>query len=122
MELEFEVTNEVLIREENCSMKTNRVVALAAILCVALVCLAPTAMAGDMDGVMMKDGKMMMMKDGKAMGPMASDMTMSNGTKMMHDGTMMMKDGSKMQMKDGQMMMMDGKLMDGGKAIGMGNQ
>jgi hypothetical protein len=66
MELGFQVTNEVLTTEENCGMKTNRVVALAAILCVALVCLAPTSMAGDMDGVIMKDGQMMLI-DGKIM-------------------------------------------------------
>ncbi len=84
-------------------------------------------MAGDADGVMMQNGKMMMMKEGKMMGPMQSDMTMSDGTKMMTDGTMMMKDGTKMNMKEGQMMMMDGKLMEGkmmkgGKGMGMGNQ
>ena len=84
-------------------------------------------MAADADGVTMQNGKMMMMKDGKAMGPMQSEMTMSDGTKMMTDGTMMMKYGTKMNMKEGQMMMMDGKLMEGkmikgGKGMGMGNQ
>jgi hypothetical protein len=80
--------------------------------------LVPAAViAADMNGVMMKDGKMMMMKDGKAAGPMDKEMTMSDGTKVKPDGSMMMKDGKKMMMKDGQMIMMDGKMMDSGKAM-----
>jgi hypothetical protein len=102
-------------------MKTNRIGALAAVVLLTLFCLAPAAMAADMDCVMMQHGKMLMMKGGKPIGPMKENMTMSNGTKMMKDGTMIMKDGTKMQMKDGQMMMMDGKMMEG-KAMGMGNQ
>ena len=80
------------------------------------------ASAGDMDGIMMEHGKMMMMKMGKPAGPMTSDMTMSNGTKVTMDGTIIMSDGSKDQMKDGEMMMMDGKIMEGGKASGMAKQ
>jgi hypothetical protein len=94
-------------------------------LCLSLT--PRSLMAADADGIMMQNGRMMMMKDGKAMGPMQSDMTMSDGTKMMTDGTMMMKDGTKMNMKEGQMMMKDGtmmkgKMMEGGKGMGMGNQ
>ena len=99
-------------------MMKHRVLTFAAI-ALTVFCLASRVRAGEMDGVMMKDGKMMMMKDGKPSGEMTHEMTMSNGTKAMTDGTMMTKDGSKMMMKDGQMMMMDGKMMEGGKAMGM---
>lgn len=100
-------------------MFKHRILTLVAI-ALTVLCLAPRVLAGDMDGVMMKDGKMMMMKDGKPAGQMTKEMTMSNGTKVMPDGSMMAKDGGKMMMmKDGQMMMMDGKMMDGGKAMGM---
>jgi hypothetical protein len=83
---------------------------------------SPFAIAGDMDGVMMQNGKMMMMKMGKAAGPMTSDLTMSNGTKVTAAGLMIMRDGTKLEMKGGEMIMMDGKIMDGGKAPGMANQ
>ncbi len=108
-------------------MRVSRVLLLlsVAVLCLSLI--PRSLMAADADGVTMQNGKMMMMKDGKAMGPMQSEMTMSDGTKMMTDGTMMMKYGTKMNMKEGQMMMMDGKMMEGkmmesGKGMGMGNQ
>jgi hypothetical protein len=67
---------------------------------------------GDTDGVMMSGGKMMMMKDGKAVGPMQTNMRMSNGASVMLDGTIMLG-GKLMQMKEGQMMMMDGTMMEG---------
>ena len=99
-------------------MIKHRVLTFVAI-ALAILSLSSHVLAGDMDGVMMMNGKMMMMKDGKPAGQMTKEMTMSNGTKVMADGSMMMKDGGKMMMKDGQMMMMDGKMMDGGKAMGM---
>ena len=80
------------------------------------------AIAGDMDGIMMQNGEVMMMKAGKPAGPMTSDMTMANGTKVTTAGLLIMKDGTQAEMKDGQMMMMDGKIMEGGKATGMANQ
>ncbi len=63
-----------------------------------------------MDHIMMKDGQMMIMKNGKTM-MMESDMTLSDGTKVMKDGTMTMKDGTTKMIKDGEMMTMDGKMM-----------
>lgn len=87
-------------------------------LVLALVLSTTYAAANDMDGVMMKDGKMMMMKDGKASGAMTKDMMMNDGTKVMMDGSMMKKDGSKMMMKDGEMMDMGGKTMGGDKMGG----
>ncbi len=65
---------------------------------------------------------MMMMKMGKSAGPMTSDVTMSNGTKVTITGLMIMRDGTRLEMKDGEMMMMDGKIMQGGKATGMAHQ
>ena len=80
--------------------------------------LASSVLAADMDGVMMKDGKMMMMKDGKAAGPMDHEMVMAGCCTVMPDGTMKMKDG---HMTEGQSMTMDGKMMQDGKAMdGMG--
>jgi hypothetical protein len=99
-------------------MMINRVTAASVAVLIAFLCWHPIAMA-DMDGVMMQNGKMMMMKAGKAAGPMMSDITMSNGTKVMTDGSMTLSDGTRAQLKDGQMMMMDGKIMEGGKATGM---
>jgi hypothetical protein len=101
-------------------MRTSLATVLSVVVSAALLIGHPAA--SGMDGVMMQNGKMMMMKAGKAAGPMASDMTMSNGAKVMMDGTMIMKDGTRDQLKDGQMMMMDGKIMEGGKARGMANQ
>ncbi|HVB80956.1 MAG TPA: DUF6799 domain-containing protein [Candidatus Binataceae bacterium] len=72
-------------------------------------------MAAGMDGVIMRDGKMMMMKAGKAMDPMTAGITMSNGAVVTPDGVVKLPGGSQLHMKDGQMMMMDGTLMDGGK-------
>ncbi len=65
---------------------------------------------------------MMMMKMGKPAGPMTSDVTMSNGTKVTITGLMIMRDGTRLEMKDREMMMMDGKIMQGGKATGMAHQ
>jgi hypothetical protein len=101
-------------------MMINRVTAASVAVLIAFLSWHPIAMA-DMDGVMMQNGKMMMMKAGKAAGPMTSDITMSNGTKVMTDGSMTLSDGTRAQMKDGQMMM-DGKIMEGGKATGMAAQ
>ena len=81
--------------------------------------LAFQVVAAGMDGVMMKDGKMITMKDGKSTGPMHQDMLTTNGHKVMPDGTMKMPDGKEMRMKEGQMMAMDGKMMEGGKAMKM---
>jgi hypothetical protein len=100
-------------------MKTTTGLVLAMVL--ALIGSA-AASAADLDGIMMDHGKMMMMKMGKPAGPMTSDMTMANGTKVTTTGLMIMRDGTKLEMKDGEMMMMDGKIMEGGKATGMAHQ
>ena len=100
-------------------MAQYRVVALTVVVVLCASLFASRLMAAEMNGVMMKDGKMMMMMDGKAAGPMDHDMTLSDGTKVMKDGMVKMKDGKEMPMKEGQMLMMDGKMMEGGKAMEM---
>jgi hypothetical protein len=100
-------------------MAKYRVVALTAVVLLCASLFASRLMAAEMNGVMMKDGKMMTMMDGKPTTPMDHDMTMADGTKVMTDGTVKMKDGKEMHMKEGQMMMMDGKMMEGGKAMEM---
>lgn|SRR5574338_583682 len=98
-------------------MTKYRAVALAVVALFSVCFLASPVAAGEMAGVMMKDGKVMMMKDGKATGPMDHEMTMTNGCKVKPDGTMTMKDGTKMRMQEGQMMTMDGKVVEGGKGM-----
>jgi len=103
-------------------MRTNLAKVLSAAALALLLTGHPCAIAADIDGIMMEHGKMMLMKMGKPAGPMPSDITMSNGTKVTIAGLIIMRDGTKLEMKDGQMMLMDGKIMQGGKAAGMANQ
>ena len=91
--------------------------ALAAGLVLSL--LAGPLFADDMQGVMMKDGKMMAMADGKATGPMQKEMTTTDGQKVTTDGTIKKADGTTSHMKDGQMMMKDGKMMAAHGETGM---
>lgn len=70
-----------------------------------------------MDGVVMKDGRMMMMKDGRATEPMAADITMHDGTKVTTSGVVKMRDGEHKQLNNGAMMLMNGHIMKGGKAL-----
>ena len=72
-----------------------------------------------MDGVIMKDGRMMMMKDGRATGPMTADITMPDGTKVTTSGVVKMRDGQEQQLNNGAMMLMNGHLMKGGKPVPM---
>jgi hypothetical protein len=72
-----------------------------------------------MDGVIMKDGKMMMMKDGRATAPMTADLPMPDGTRVTTTGVVMMKSGEERQLNNGDMMLMNGHIMKGGKAMPM---
>jgi hypothetical protein len=54
---------------------------------------------GDKYCAKMKDGKMQVMHDGNTI---TSDVTLSNGTKIMMDGTVMKSDGTKMKLKEGE--------------------
>lgn len=89
----------------------------AAILMLLSFASAPDA--AEMDGVMMRNGKMMIVKHGKAAMPMNDDITMVNGTVVSSDGTVKSKGGREFRMRNGQMMTTDGHLMKGGKATGM---
>ena len=94
----------------------------AACLIVAILFLLPFASAPDaaeMEGVMMRNGKMMIVKHGKPAMPMDDDITVGDGTVVSADGTIKLKGGREFRMKNGQMMMRDGHLMKGGKATGM---
>jgi len=93
--------------------------AIATLSLVAMFALVAHAPAAGMDGVIMRDGKMMMMQAGKPMSPMTSDMTMADGTIVTTDGTVKRKDGTLTRMTNGQMMMMDGKIIEGGRATPM---
>ena len=72
-----------------------------------------------MDGVVMKDGRMMMMKDGRATEPMTADITMPDGTKVTTSGVVKMKDGKQKRLNNGAMMLMNGHILKGGKALPM---
>ena len=72
---------------------------------------------GAMDGVVMRDGRMMMMKDGRATEPMTADITMPDGTKVTTSGVVKMRDGKEKQLNNGAMMLMNGHIMKGGKAV-----
>lgn len=61
------------------------------------------------DGVMMQNGKMMMVKAQK-MTAMESELTLSNGTKIMTDGSYTTANGTNMMLKEGQHMDMMGKV------------
>ena len=99
-------------------MKFFRCMALLA----AILVLLPFASgpdAAEMDGVMMRNGKMMIIKHGKPAMPMDDDITVGDGTVVSADGTIKSKGGREFRMRNGQVMMRDGHLMKGGKATGM---
>ncbi len=94
----------------------------SACLIVAILMLLAFASASDaaeMEGVMMRNGKMMVMKHGKAAMPMDEDVTLGNGTVVSADGTIKTKGGREFRMHNGQVMMMDGHSMKGGNATVM---
>lgn len=55
----------------------------------------------NLDGVIMKDGKMVVIKNGKII-MMSRDITFSNGSRVMSDGTVIQKDGSKKMTVEGE--------------------
>lgn len=86
---------------------------------VTLLLFASPPNAAEIDGVMMRNGKMMIVKHGKPAMPLDDDITVGDGTVVSADGTIKLKGGREFRMKNGQMMMRDGHLMNGGKATGM---
>jgi hypothetical protein len=104
---------------EDSLMKLSR---CSACLIVAILILLPFASAPDaaeMDGVMMRNGKMMIVKHGKPAMPMDDDITMVNGTVVSADGNVKLKGGREFRMRNGQMMTTDGHLMKGGMPTAM---
>lgn len=99
--------------------RTNRLLTRLGVTILSSFLMAPALVAGNLDCVMMHDGKMTMLKDGKPAGPMDHEMAMSDGKTVMPDGTVRMKEGNEMHLKDGEMVMMDGHIMHGGKAAAM---
>ena len=88
---------------------------------VAFAALAMTlpGLVAAMDGVVMKDGRMMIMKDGNAIEPMTADITMTDGTKVTTSGAVKMRNGEEKRLNNGAMMLMNGHIMKGGKAMPM---
>src|ERR1700694_6040278 len=89
----------------------------AAILMLLSFALAPDA--AEMDGVMMRNGKMMIVKHGKAAKPLDEDITVGDGTVISADGNVKLKGGREFRMRNGQVMMRDGHLMKGGMPTAM---
>jgi hypothetical protein len=104
---------------EDSLMKLSR---CSACLIVAILIFLPFASALDaaeMDGVMMRNGKMMIVKHGKPAMPMDDDITVGDGTVVSADGTVKLKGGHEFRMRNGEMMMRDGHLMKGGMPTAM---
>ena len=94
----------------------------AACLIVAILFLLPfpsATSAAEMEGVMMRNGKMMIVKHGKPAMPMDDDITVGDGTVISADGTVKLKGGREFRMRNGQVMMRDGHLMKGGQPTAM---
>ena len=93
-----------------------------ACLIVAILFLLPFSSAPDaaeMEGVMMRNGKMMIIKHGKPAMPMDDDITVGDGTVVSADGNIKLKGGREFRMRNGQVMMRDGHLMKGGMPTAM---
>jgi len=98
-------------------MMNYRNVTLAVVgLFLSVSFLAAPAMAGEKDGVMMKDGKMVRLTEGKEIGRMDRETTLSNGVKVTMNGKLMMKDGKETQLQEGQIVMLDGKMIEATKS------
>ena len=93
-----------------------RTVTLAVVgLFLSVSFLAAPVMAAEKDALFMKEGKIWRMHDGREVGPMDSQTTLSNGTKVMMNGKIKTTDGKETQLQEGQVIMLDGKMMEGSK-------
>ena len=98
-------------------MMKYRTVTLAIVgLFLSLSFLASSGMAAEKDALVMKNGKVWKMHDGKEIGPMDSQTTLSDGTKVLMNGKVVTKDGKEVKLQEGQVIMLDGKLMEGGSS------
>jgi hypothetical protein len=99
-------------------MMKYRTVTLAIVaLFLSVSFLASSVVAAEMDGIMMKDGKLMMMHSGKEVSRMDRETTLRNGAKVLMNGKIAMKDGKIVQLQEGQMVMLDGKLIEADKTV-----
>lgn len=57
----------------------------------------------------LKDGRLIVVHEGA---PLASEITLANGTKIKPDGTVLYTDGSKMLMQDGECIDKNGKMLE----------
>jgi hypothetical protein len=97
-------------------MMKYRTVTLAIVaLFLSVSFLASSVVAAEMDGIMMKDGKLMMVHSGKEVSRMDRETTLRNGAKVLMNGKLVMKDGKEVQLQEGQMVMLDGKLIEAAK-------
>jgi hypothetical protein len=67
------------------------------------------------DGYLFRNGKVMLIQNGK-MTLVEKDVTLSNGTLIMHNGNYMVKGGKKIMLKDGEHMDMNGKVTMGSQS------
>jgi hypothetical protein len=95
-----------------------RIVTLAIVaLFLSVSFLASSVVAAELDGIIMKDGKLMMMQSGKEISRMDRETTLRNGAKVLMSGKIVMKDGKIVQLQEGQMVMLDGKLIEAEKVV-----
>ena len=95
-------------------MKLSRCIACVIVAILFLLPCASATDAAEMEGVMMRNGKMMIVKHGKPAMPMDEDVTVGDGTVVSADGNVRLKGGREFRMRNGQVMMRDGHLMKGG--------
>jgi hypothetical protein len=100
-------------------MKLSRCSVCLIVAILFLLPFAATSDAAEMEGVMMRNGKMMIVKHGKPAMPMDDDITVGDGTVVSADGNVKLKGGREFRMRNGQVMMRDGHLMKGGLPTAM---
>ena len=69
--------------------------------------------APKIDGLMMKDGKMMMVKNGSYTKMNQTSMTLKDGTTVLIDGTVKKKNGATVKLKEGEEIKMTGEILSG---------
>jgi hypothetical protein len=104
---------------EDSPMKFFRCIACLIVAILFLLPFASTPDAAEMEGVMMRNGKMMIIKHGKPAMPMDEDITVGDGTVVSADGNVKLKGGREFRMRNGQVMMRDGHLIKGGMPTAM---
>lgn len=83
---------------------------------VALLPLATALIAGESDGLVMQNGKVMVLHEGKPAQMLDHPMSLSSGDTVNPDGKVVTKSGKQMQMRDGTIIMDSGRVMHGSHA------